>query len=1202
MKIRPRNIPIFQNGKNLWYQNLIGKDYDDSKYLYNYDTSQLVDGDMKDEVFNPWVSNTAGYDKGRYVPTNGHGNFGIKGEHYNYTLGVEGQDYYKKFGNDLLDENGNFTEMGKAWAKSVDSLIPQSNHLARFYDDNGNLRTSWSTGHNDAHGRAPKTYNNLKDYVKAIRNDQILGARHNVFLNRGKRYFYKDKDGIEHWVDPNEVGNYTVTKDPVRSNWNNDHTIYWDDYELTGPTGSSVTPGNPDSVTGEHKEKYGFDWNKLKEGLQKAAPNLLAAGRLAYSLDTNRRMYQEQLKGIKPQLQGSYHTHRQVVGDEATKQAYYRRAAQGQTRAARPFTSDADRQMAYQMEARRVGDELRSQGDLADNQEIRRTSDESNQHQWQNKARDNQVANANYLALIQANAQRHQLKSNYLAANHSSWNNYLLEKESRMRQRQAENQALEDQIYALDAQNKLANDPTYQGLYDNMSDAYDKALEKNKDANGNYNYTAARNDPEFRKAQQEYQNAQYRMQRQQYVDMLNRRSGRFFFGKDGMKIQFKKKDDLLYKTARDAVEHYRKMVKMTDDSTLKSFKKPLNVIKPPKSTTRKMQTGGVAPFVVYTPAPIGGETTTSTQASGTAGIIGKGSSKKDGDSTLDIIKDLFKNLEGLPSDVNGVYQSMSGFLARAKAFGNELSSDDLASMYLAQMQQINNIKFSKAAYDKAKEQATSNDALNEFAVNSRGQIAVQKKDGSLDFMSWKEIKESGEVNPLTNNDLLNLRAYTTDLRFQDQLFNVVNNGIGVNKIAEFIKAQLPKLGSNEQTIEGYTKKQSNQIRQGFEQLLQDAPDGNYHYSRKTEDQKQQIQMALGYIKTILPRNMQTILGIHADLQGVSSDVMLQALLGAEGSETKDLKLTAVTGKAAKDTNGNSKSGENDMTPAMAFFMGQGERSTFFIQDKTSDTLKIKANSMPLLDENGHGLGNATLQQVSNGQYIGQLDWNSATMGDVKISPNGTNHVLVSGGKIYSTELPIDKQAAAAGIIKPDLKFLKQKEKADEELRQLGINDIDNLSPDQIKTINRIYNKHNLPVIYKEDGTQELTGEYRRFAMVHGTATANAFEGDMNFNDGAKQITDSKARSQYESMMRTVLKDPKFTLDNPTSVFGVDLWGGDDLYEGTIYIPMVNDTISALGGTGYKAKPSEYNDIDKLQQQANAARKMNFKPGGNASSL
>jgi len=32
------------------------------------------------------------------------------------------------------------------------------------------------------------------------------------------------------------------------------------------------------------------------------------------------------------------------------------------------------------MEAKRIGDEMRAQGDLADNAEIRRTSDESNQH------------------------------------------------------------------------------------------------------------------------------------------------------------------------------------------------------------------------------------------------------------------------------------------------------------------------------------------------------------------------------------------------------------------------------------------------------------------------------------------------------------------------------------------------------------------------------------------------------------------------------------------------------------------------------------------------------------------------------------------------------------------------------------------------------------------------------------------------------
>jgi len=48
------------------------------------------------------------------------------------------------------------------------------------------------------------------------------------------------------------------------------------------------------------------------------------------------------------------------------------------------------------------------------------------------------------------------------------------------------------------------------------------------------------------------------------------------------------------------------------------------------------------------------------------------------------MKDLFKNLavEGLPSDVNGIYKAMSNLMARSRAFGEELSTDDIASMYI----------------------------------------------------------------------------------------------------------------------------------------------------------------------------------------------------------------------------------------------------------------------------------------------------------------------------------------------------------------------------------------------------------------------------------------------------------------------------------------------------------------------------------------
>jgi len=57
-------------------------------------------------------------------------------------------------------------------------------------------------------------------------------------------------------------------------------------------------------------------------------------------------------------------------------------------------------------------------------------------------------------------------------------------------------------------------------------------------------------------------------------------------------------------------------------------------------------------------------------------------------------------------------------------------------------------------------------------------------------------------------------------------------------------------------------------------------------------------------------------------------------------------------------------------------------------------------------------------------------------------------------------------------------------------------------------------------------------------------------------------------------MRSITKNEKYKLDR-------GFFGGTDLYKGTIYIPMVSSTISALGGTGYKGTAGEYMEIDRL---------------------
>ena len=547
MKIRPK-IPILQGGNNIWYNGI--QDYDPSRYVHAYDTSKLVNplnfGDA-------WTSRTNGYGRGRYVPNPNFTSDYIKDR-------VENNKYYQDFTKALFNSDGTLSDVGKAYARLSDNLLPE-NSLARVYNGD-QMRNNWTTTNNDTLGRPGRSFNDVKDYLWYERNDNLPGGRHNVFLNKGKRYFYVDNEGKYHWVSPEDAAKYQVSEKPVEYGWGDKDGVYWEDYEILGPKKDSdlqlkppphVSPSiyqNEGHVPADGGKKYGFDWNKLKEAGQKifGNPDLYALGRLAGNLANNERVYDEQIKGIKPVLRQSYNTHRQVVGDEATKQAYYRRAAQGQTKAAQPFTSDADRQVAYMNEAKRIGDELRAQGDLADNQEIRRTSDESNQHQWANIQRDTEVANANIASINQANALRHNLIAQKHSAQWSSIDNFLQGVEYRKRQQQAEQQALNDQIYALTRATEVENDSTLLDLQSQLEAAEKKPENQTEDAFGQkrVNY----NSEEIKGLLQQIKNRQRELQIETYQGRYNIRNNNLLslFGKQGTKITYKKKDDLLYKS------------------------------------------------------------------------------------------------------------------------------------------------------------------------------------------------------------------------------------------------------------------------------------------------------------------------------------------------------------------------------------------------------------------------------------------------------------------------------------------------------------------------------------------------------------------------------------------------------------------------------------------------------------------------------
>ena len=1166
MTIKPRNIPKFQTGNNIWYNGIV--DYDPTKYIPIYDTSRLVDGDMSDTKLTPWKSNISGYDQGRYQPTTGYGAFGKYKGHYNYTLGVEKDPYYKQFGEDLLDANGNFTPTGEAWARAVDALLPPGSR-ASFYDKDNKIRGTWTTQHNDAHGRSAKTYNTLRDYVNAVRNDQILGARHNVFLKKGKRYFYTDNEGNRHWVDPEVAKNYTISKDPIEQGW--EGTTYWDDYELTGPgqATSRNNPNDPNRLQVSHRDgSYGFDWSKLSENLQQRLPGLMAAGRLAGNLWNNSRVYGEALKAIKPNLKQTYYTDRQVVGDEATKQAYYRRATQGETKAARPVTSDSDRQVAYQMEAKRVGDEMRAQGDLADNQEIRRTSDESNQHQWANTQRATEVANANIESLNKANADKHTLLAQKQAANWTSWDNYLKGIEYRARQRQEEDRAYDDQIWTLQHQQALESDPELYRLRKEASDAIDN------------------NRPDAQEKLAKWKAYQNKL----YIDMLNaqrerRRQRPIYFGEKGFKVKRVQKDDLLYKSTRDAVEHFRKMSKISSDALNRRPVKIEKLTSHPKNT-RRYQQGGVAPFTVYTPVALGGETSTSSNPGITSISSGKSSSsKKDkGDDTLDMIKELFKQAlgKGLPSDMNSLYLSMSKFLAKSQAFGDSLSTEDIASAYLQQLSQLNTIQYAKSSFDKAKEVAIQNDALGEFAVTNTGRYVVQDDEGKISYKTLKEVGKDERF--VTNEQLLNIRALSPEHAFDTNFADVVANGIGINKVIEYIKGTLiPTIKSSQTKSEEFVK-----ASQGLK-ALENAPDGDYKRTISDKNNLEQAKYALNYITKSLPQNMRAVLELHASLNGTTADELLATQISAQQERDYSEEYTPYTGKAASSNKtGTGSSSGTDTPAAVQFLLGNGYQQMVEFNIGNSQSVKTLGRFGILQDTNKHNLGQgSTLQDVSTSQFGPILDLDKATFGGSRLNTSGYSHIILNNSDCVGVDLPVKRDLS--GNYVPDFQQLANIEKAEEQISNNNITD-----PNKI---NQIYQQYGLPNKFDSNGNI-ITRNYRRFAAIQATLDSKALKGNnpINMNE-VSEADDSERELFIETMQKSGNKD----YDLSDGFLWSD-WGKDKLYKGTIFIPVREDIVGGYISGGQPLDVDLPNNANQVAIMQHAPKIQQYQKAPSLSSL
>lgn len=612
----------------------------------------------------------------------------------------------------------------------------------------------------------------------------------------------------------------------------------------------------------------------------------------------------------------------------------------------------------------------------------------------------------------------------------------------------------------------------------------------------------------------------------------------------------------------------------------------------------KFQQGGTTPpFVAYQPVIVSDKRTTATQEEALAAKATKDSASGELTSK-DLYTMLKEKLKGLPSDVNIAMNQLKQLEQLTQMDFDGSFTQNIESKYLSTLQTMNNLSFSREQYDKAMETVKSNGGLNEAAIDQYGQVYVTNgKDFKL--MSPEEAKQSGWTI-VTNQDLLYMRANDADLAGNDKILNVVNNGIGIDKITEYIQKCIQGLGVSKSEENLYANVNAGTILKGLNDFKQAvAQSGNYDatiqdlYSGKlmTKDSAEQAQQALAYIYRSLPNNMKSLLKTRTE--GGTDDealTMIGQLISSKTSPEKsfDLKLEDTALNHQEKSNKGDKDPHSidglSMNPVAMLQAGYGQKNEFTIQTAAgaSNGIQIPTVQMPIT-KNGEGIGMASLSDVASSDYAGYLDFSNAFMGDVQIPQAGMQNIAIDGTALYTAYLPLDIQYFnETGQKRPDIAMLGRYKQAQNEIRQSGTKD-----PRQI---NAIYKNHNLPVMYGPNG--DVLTNYIKFGIVNGTALDNAFGDEAKVADYLSETTDKNTIANTLNILNKgrgeknkVEYDEKSWWDSISPVFN----DYTHVYKGTIFMPINDDYFTYSAAAGSKPTIAQAEMIEARQQAANRTR-------------
>ena len=620
----------------------------------------------------------------------------------------------------------------------------------------------------------------------------------------------------------------------------------------------------------------------------------------------------------------------------------------------------------------------------------------------------------------------------------------------------------------------------------------------------------------------------------------------------------------------------------------------------------KFQQGGSAipPLVSYQPIMI-----TNSGASETASMAGPSKSSEESSDLTD--KDLLKMLEkldGLPNDMQALTKVLQNFYIDQQ-YSPSPNTANIASRYLQALQMMRTINFNRKQYDNAFNIISNNGGINELAINEKGQLICVNEKGDFKYLKPEQLTQITDYRPVTNSELLKLRAYSPELANDNNILGVIANGIGIKGVIEYIQQFINNLGTSDNSTQGYVTTQQGQIINGITTLtsaIQEASqqgikfDGTtqdlYQYKILNKSQKEQADAALSYIYRMLPENAKTLLKVRTP-NGTSEDAqkLIATIIASQIDVTNHYDIELKAGKTAQSIGKSSNAGTKDSTEQETSLIHNvmqsiGGTDTQLKVDR-GDGIQMIVNGSTynrVTKPNGDSIGDTSLSNMLDLSGLGSIikDTHLITFGDQKITPEQMRNITYNNTGIVRANLPINSDGTV------NLKLLEQYQQAENEINALG----ENATQEQISNI---FEKHDLKSLLTPNGKPDIT-KFGAFIVTEGYTTKSNGIKDTDFVKKIDDPTDAQIELIKESLAIGTGKDRKkpdidtFDWWNPFDYFSVD-----DIYKAAIYIPITNNQLAAVTGANQHI---DYDEAMQLEDKYQRFEKRINKQSTDASAL